>query len=56
MQTRTPTMIQTILFDLDETLLGNHMDTFLPSYFALLGKHAARYIPVSALKKSSFLN
>ena len=38
-------MIQAILFDLDDTLLGNHMDTFLPSYFALLGEHAARYMP-----------
>jgi HAD superfamily hydrolase (TIGR01549 family) len=29
-------MITTILFDLDNTLLGNGMDTFLPHYFALL--------------------
>lgn len=44
-------MIQTILFDLDDTLLGNHMDTFLPSYFALLGDHAARYMPRDAFLK-----
>ena len=29
-------MITTILFDLDNTLLGNDMNTFLPHYFALL--------------------
>ncbi len=31
-------MITTILFDLDNTLLGNDMDTFLPPYFALLDR------------------
>ena len=38
-------MIKAILFDLDDTLLGNDMDKFLPGYFALLGEHAARYMP-----------
>ena len=38
-------MINTILFDLDDTLLGNNMDSFLPAYFALLGEHASRYLP-----------
>lgn len=38
-------MIQAILFDLDDTLLGNDMDRFLPGYFSLLGEHAARYLP-----------
>lgn len=33
-------MIQAVLFDLDDTLLGNHMDTFMPRYFALLGEYA----------------
>jgi FMN phosphatase YigB (HAD superfamily) len=33
-------MLKAILFDLDDTLLGNHMDTFLPSYFGLLGRYA----------------
>lgn len=38
-------MIQAILFDLDDTLLGNDMDRFLPGYFSLLGDHASRYMP-----------
>jgi FMN phosphatase YigB (HAD superfamily) len=37
-------MIKAVLFDLDDTLLGNDMDKFLPDYFALLGKHAERYL------------
>lgn len=37
-------MIKTILFDLDDTLLGNDMDSFLPQYFALLDKFAARQL------------
>lgn len=32
--------IETILFDLDDTLLGNNMDRFLPRYFSLLGDYA----------------
>lgn len=32
--------IKTILFDLDDTLLGNNMDTFIPRYFSLLGEYA----------------
>lgn len=31
-------MITTILFDLDNTLLGNDMSTFLPPYFALIDR------------------
>lgn len=34
------TRIRTILFDLDDTLLGNDMERFLPRYFALLGEYA----------------
>lgn len=33
-------MIQAVLFDLDNTLLGNNMDAFMPHYFALLGEYA----------------
>lgn len=40
-------MIKTILFDLDDTLLGNNMDAFLPHYFALLDKYAARHVGVA---------
>ncbi|MEJ2750326.1 MAG: hypothetical protein P8183_20825 [Anaerolineae bacterium] len=43
-------MIKAVLFDLDDTLLGNDMEKFLPNYFALLGKHAERY-----LEKERFL-
>lgn len=32
--------VNTILFDLDDTLLGNNMERFLPRYFALLGDYA----------------
>ncbi len=38
-------MIKAILFDLDDTLLGNDMDKFLPGYFSLLGDYATRYLP-----------
>jgi len=37
-------MLEAVLFDLDDTLLGNNMDTFIPRYFALLGKYAERYM------------
>lgn len=37
-------MIKAILFDLDDTLLGNDMDRFLPGYFALLGQYAEKYM------------
>ncbi len=43
-------MIKAILFDLDDTLLGNKMDSFLPQYFRLLGQHAA-----ALLDKEHFL-
>lgn len=38
-------MLKAVLFDLDDTLLGNHMDTFLPQYFGLLGQYAEAYLP-----------
>ncbi len=38
--------LRAILFDLDNTLLGNDMDTFLPAYFKLISTYAAeRYDP-----------
>lgn len=43
-------MIQAILFDLDDTLLGNGMKSFMPGYFDLLGQHASAY-----LEKQRFL-
>lgn len=39
--------IKTLLFDLDDTLLGNNMDAFLPRYFALLGEYARSLFPDS---------
>ncbi|MDX1664464.1 MAG: HAD family hydrolase [Candidatus Promineifilaceae bacterium] len=39
--------IKTILFDLDDTLLGNKMETFLPRYFDLLGQYAHSLFPNS---------
>jgi FMN phosphatase YigB (HAD superfamily) len=35
----------TILLDLDDTLLANSMDTFLPAYLQALGRHLAAYAP-----------
>jgi len=32
--------VETVFFDLDDTLLGNDMEQFLPRYFALLGEYA----------------
>jgi HAD superfamily hydrolase (TIGR01549 family) len=31
---------EAVLFDLDDTLLGNHMDQFMPGYLCLLRQHA----------------
>lgn len=33
-------MIEAVLFDLDDTLLSNSIERFLPRYFALLGEYA----------------
>lgn len=37
--------IEAVLFDLDDTLLGNHVDTFVPRYFKLLGAYVAELLP-----------
>ena len=37
-------MIHTVLFDLDDTLLANSMDTFLPAYFEELGSHLSSIV------------
>lgn len=34
------TALQAVLFDLDDTLLGNRMEEFLPRYFMLLARYA----------------
>lgn len=41
-------MIDAILLDLDNTLLGNSMRTFIPRYFALLGRYAQKYMDEEA--------
>ncbi len=33
-------MLQAVLFDLDDTLLGNNMDDFMPRYFGLISEFA----------------
>jgi len=35
----------TLLLDLDDTLLGNDMGTFIPAYLDALGKHLSRQVP-----------
>ena len=42
-------MLKAILFDLDDTLLGNSMETFMPAYFQLLASYAAHLIPPERL-------
>jgi len=37
--------VRAILFDLDDTLLGNDMDRFLKAYFGLLAPHVAAFVP-----------
>jgi FMN phosphatase YigB (HAD superfamily) len=40
-----PQHIRAVLFDLDDTLLENNMDTFLKGYFGLLAPHLAQFVP-----------
>ena len=42
-------MLEAILFDLDDTLLGNSMETFVPTYFQALTRYMARLIPSERL-------
>jgi HAD superfamily hydrolase (TIGR01662 family) len=44
-------VIQTILIDLDDTLLDNDMGRFLPPYFEALGRRMARFIAPDKLVK-----
>ncbi len=48
-------MIKTILFDLDNTLLGNDMDDFIPRYFQLCGQFAQRHMPQDEFLQSLML-
>lgn len=38
-------MINTLLFDLDDTLLENNMETFIPAYLSLLSQHMDQFAP-----------
>jgi len=42
-------MLRAVLFDLDDTLLGNPMERFLPVYFDALGQHLADLVPPERL-------
>jgi len=42
-------MLKAVLFDLDDTLLGNSMDTFLPAYFHALTRYLDRLKPPERL-------
>jgi len=42
-------MLKAILFDLDDTLLGNSMETFVPAYFQALTRYMAHLIPADRL-------
>lgn len=42
-------MIKTLIFDLDDTLLVNPIDQFLPPYFKALTAYLATYVPADRL-------
>ena len=44
-------MLRAVLFDLDDTLLGNSMDTFLPAYFEALTRYMHHLIPPERLMR-----
>jgi FMN phosphatase YigB (HAD superfamily) len=45
-------MTLTLLIDLDDTLLSNSMDTFIPAYLDALGKHYAEYTDSNKLRSA----
>jgi FMN phosphatase YigB (HAD superfamily) len=42
-------MTLTLLLDLDDTCLGNSMETFIPAYLQALGEHMEAYVPADKL-------
>jgi FMN phosphatase YigB (HAD superfamily) len=42
-------MFKAMLFDLDDTLLVNSIETFIPAYFQALGKYMSHLIPLDRL-------
>jgi len=45
----------TLLIDLDDTLLGNSMETFIPAYLSCLGDHLSEYTPPGKMAKTMLL-
>jgi FMN phosphatase YigB (HAD superfamily) len=45
-------MTLTLLFDLDDTLLGNNINTFLPAYLKALGKHLINHVTPDRMVKN----
>jgi len=45
-------MTLTLLVDLDDTLLGNNMETFIPAYLNALGSYLAEIVPPEAMVHS----
>ena len=41
-------MLKAVLFDLDDTLLGNDIDQFIPHYFGMLSAYASQYFEPQA--------
>jgi FMN phosphatase YigB (HAD superfamily) len=46
------TMLKAVLFDLDDTLLKNPMEAFVPAYFQALTRYAAHLVPPDRLVSS----
>jgi HAD superfamily hydrolase (TIGR01662 family) len=44
-------LLRAVLLDLDDTLLGNDIERFLPPYFAALGRRMARFVAPDDLVK-----
>jgi FMN phosphatase YigB (HAD superfamily) len=42
----------TLLVDLDNTLLGNDMETFIPAYLQALGEHLSQHVPMEKMVTS----
>lgn len=43
--------LEAVLFDLDDTLLGNPMETFVPAYFRALTRYVAHLVPPERLRE-----
>ncbi len=43
--------LEAVLFDLDNTLLGNSMETFVPAYFRALTDYVSHLVPLEQLRE-----